>query len=306
MPASSAIGHAAMLAFSALVAFSFTFGSLIAHQIDPTVLTTIRFVVALIVMSTIAVFTSVNFRRLFRDLWRWLIIGGCMAAYFNLMFVALRHTTPLATSAVFTLTPLLAAGFGYVLLGITTGRTTFLALITGAIGALWVIFKGSWEAALSLDFGTGEAIFLIGAIAHAAVPALRLKLVPNSTAFEAALGTIFGALIVTLFFAAPELVHVVWGEVSNAVWLFAIYLGVGATAATFFLLQVAVKRLPPGKVMAYTYLIPAWVVLHGAVMGQSEKPILYVAVALILSALFVLLFSEENQAKTDQGSESGN
>lgn len=287
------IGHCAMLAFSALVAFSFTFGKIIADDIDPTVLTAIRFVIALAAMGGVALFVKVNLGQMIRDLWRWIVIGACMAAYFNLMFVALRYTTSLATSAVFTLTPLIAAAFGAVLIKTPVGRTTLLALVIGAIGAIWVIFRGNMELMLAFGIGKGEAIFLLGAIAHAAVPALRLRLLPGATAFEAAIGSVLGALIVTLFFAFPALGQVDWPQVSTTVWLIAIYLGLAATAMSFFLLQVAVQRLPPGKVMAYTYLVPAWVMLHGVALGNSESPAVYIGVGLTLVALFILLFSDE-------------
>lgn len=284
-----------MLAFSALVAFSFTFGKVIADEINPAVLTAIRFVIALIAMGSMAAFVKFDGRQMFRDLWRWMIVGACMATYFNLMFVALRYTTSLATSAVFTLTPLMAAGFGFVLIKASVGRATILALVFGAIGAVWVIFRGDLALMLAFGIGKGEAFFLVGAIAHAAVPALRMRMLPNASAFEAAIGTIFGALIVTLFFAFPALRDVTWSEVSSTVWWVALYLGIAATAMSFFLLQVAVQRLTPGKVMAYTYLVPAWVVVHGLAMGRSEEPVLYIGVALILTALAILLFSDERR-----------
>lgn len=299
MQKSNAIGHCAMLGFSALVAFSFTFGKVIADEIDPAVLTAIRFIIALVAMSSLAVFVKIDGRQMVRDLWRWMIIGACMAAYFNLMFVALRYTTSLATSAVFTLTPLIAAGFGYVLIKAPIGRTTLLALAIGGIGAVWVIFRGDLQLLLAFGIGKGEALFLIGAIAHAAVPALRLRMLPNASAFEAAIGSIFGALVVTLIFAFPALRDVTWSEVSATVWWVSLYLGIAATAMSFFLLQVAVQRLTPGKVMAYTYLVPAWVVVHGLVMGRSEKPVIYVGVVLTLAALTILLFSDERRVQAE-------
>jgi drug/metabolite transporter (DMT)-like permease len=296
MSKSNAIGHLAMLAFSAIVAFSFTFGKVIADQINPAILTAIRFVIGLCAMGIVALFVRVDVKQMVKDLWRWILIGACMAIYFNLMFVALQYTTSLGTSAVFTLTPLIAAGFGYVLTNTSVGRATILALTIGAIGATWVIFRGDFELFKTFAVGKGEAIFLVGAIAHAAVPALRMRLLPKATAFEAAIGSVFGALIVTLFFALPAMGDVAWAEIPRTVWLVTLYLGVAATAMSFFLLQVAVQRLKPGKVMAYTYLVPAWVVVHGVAFGHSEQPILYVGVALTLVALTILLFSDEASA----------
>ena len=291
---SRAIGHLSMFAFSALVAFSFTFGGAIADDVDPAVLTAMRFVIAALVMGLVAVAARNGALRLNRHNWQWLAIGGCMAVYFITMFEALRHTTPLATSAVFTMTPLLAAGFGYAVISMRSAPTTLAALLIGAVGALWVVFRGDLDRALAFEIGTGERIFLIGVLAHAAVPALTRRLAPDSTAFEAAFGTVAGALVVTLAYAMPELLATDYAGLPVAVWMVALYLGVVTTAGTFFLLQVAVPRLSPGKVMAYTYLVPSWVVLHSLVLGQGEKGVVYAGGALTLLAMLVLLVSKSD------------
>lgn len=291
---SSAIGHLSMFAFSALVAFSFTFGGAVANDIDPAVLTTMRFVIAGLSMGLVAVAARNGRLRVPRCRWQWLVIGGCMALYFIAMFEALRHTSPLATSAVFTMTPLLAAGFGYALISMRSAPTTLSALAIGAVGALWVVFRGDLDRALAFEVGLGERIFFVGALAHAAVPALTRRLAPDSTAFEATFGTVAGALLVTLVYAMPELLATDYAALPAAVWMVALYLGVVTTAGTFFLLQVAVPRLSPGKVMAYTYLVPSWVVLHGLALGHSERAVVYAGGALTLLAMLVLLFSKSD------------
>ncbi|WP_350334283.1 DMT family transporter [Coralliovum pocilloporae] len=288
-----AAGHGAMLLFSALVAFSFTFGKLVATDIEPAVITLFRFVIAALTMTALAVFWRNDLSRLKRNLWRWLLVGGCMAAYFILMFEALRLTTSLATSAVFTLTPLMAALFGWLFMAIPVGRMTLVALLTGAAGALWVIFRGDLDKALALDIGQGEALFFLGAVAHAVVPALTRRLCPGSTAYEAAFGTVLGALAVTMAYTVLTAQAVDPGSLSVAVWWVALYLGIVTTAGTSVLLQIAIPRIAPGKVMAYTYLVPSWVVLHELVMGQAAFGPLYIGVLITLVALGLLLFTDK-------------
>ncbi len=56
------------------------------------------------------------------------------------------------------------------------------------------------------------------------------------------------------------------------------------------LLQYATLRLPSAKVMAYTYLVPSWVIVWDLALGQSPPaPLVTVGVALTLVALFLLL-----------------
>ncbi|MEM8981263.1 MAG: EamA family transporter, partial [Pseudomonadota bacterium] len=172
------LGHMAMLAFSALVAFSFTFGSLVANDIDPAVITAIRFVIAVVTLALVAKALGMSLSFLFKGTWRWMVIGGLMAGYFITMFEALALTTPLATAAVFTLAPLMAACFGWVLLQLRTVWVTLSALCLGAAGALWVIFRGDLNSLIGFEVGMGEVLFFFGTIAHAAVPAVTRRLAP--------------------------------------------------------------------------------------------------------------------------------
>lgn len=162
------------------------------------------------------------------------------------MFEALRLTTALATSAVFTLTPLLAAGFGWLLIGVRANGTTLAALMLGGIGAVWVIFKADLSLFLALSIGPGERLFFFGVIAHAAVPALTRQLCPNSTAFEAALKSSIGALIISSLYAAPEVMTTDFTTLRPLVWGVILYLGLVTTAITFLLIQVAVPPIAPG------------------------------------------------------------
>jgi drug/metabolite transporter (DMT)-like permease len=284
------IGHLAMLAFSILVSVSFTFGSVVASDIDPGVLTLLRFAVATLVLGSVALLSGTRLQGGLSHLWRWGVIGGLFAAYFITMFEALRLTTPLATAAVFTLTPLIAAGFGRALLGTKTSLPTLGTLLLGGVGALWVIFKADLSLLLSLSIGPGEQLFFLGVIAHAAVPAMTRRLAPEAAPLEAALGASFGALVIAGGYAIPPALVTDFTALRPLVWWLVLYLGVVTTAVTFFLIQVAIARIAPGKVMAYTYLVPSLVLLQSLVLwGQSEPPLIYLGVAATLVALGILV-----------------
>jgi len=293
------LGHLAMLVFAWLISFSFTLGALVAGDIDPGVLTGLRFVVATAALAFVAQISGLSWRTLWRNGWRWLIIGALFALYFITMFEALRLTTALATSAVFTLTPLIAAGFGWLLIGVRANGTTLVALVLGGVGAVWVIFKADLSLLLALSIGPGERLFFFGVIAHAAIPALTRRLCPNATALEAALGSSIGALILSGLYAAPEAVQTDFAALRPLVWGVILYLGLVTTAITFFLIQVAVPRIAPGKVMAYTYLLPSLVLGQSIVFhAQYEPALIYVGVILTLVALVILVL--QDTAPNDQ------
>jgi drug/metabolite transporter (DMT)-like permease len=283
-------GHAAMLTFSALVAGSFSLGGRIANDIDPAALTALRFLVAALVIGLAAVLTGSMNRKALRAPWRYLILGGLFGFYFVLMFEGLKTATPVSTAAVFTLTPLLAAGFGWWIMSQITTRGMALALTLGASGALWVIFRGDLDALLALKVGRGEVIYFVGCIAHA----VYIPLIPKLSRGEGVLAFTFfilvaGALVVGLV-GAGRIAATDWSALPLRVWLVLGYLVFFASGVSITILQYASLRLKAAKVMAYTYLTPSFVILWEiALDGEIPTAILLPGIGLTMIALVILL-----------------
>lgn len=279
-----------MLVFSALVAGSFALGSLAANEIAPTALNALRFVLSAAIVGAVMLATRSATRDGFRAPWRYLLLGGIFAVYFVLMFEGLKTAPPVSTAAVFTLTPIIAGGFGWLLLRQVTTPRMVLALVIGGVGALWVIFRADIAALRAFDVGRGEVIYFFGCVAHALYTPLSRKLNRGESAVQFAFGVLVAGAIVLLIWGAPELLATPWSTLSGIVWITLIYLAVFASSATFVLLQYATLRLPSAKVMAYTYLTPAWVVLWQLGLGKGAPPIMILAgVALTVLALALLL-----------------
>lgn len=286
-------GHLAMLSFSAAVSLSFSFGHIVAKDIAPTALNTVRFALAALILLGLARSLRIPVRPIFTGFWRFGLMGGLMAVYFITMFEALRLTTAVSTAAVFTLTPLMAAGCGLLIAGQRSGRWTLIALSIGALGAIWVIFRADLNALLRFELGRGEALFAIGALGHALVPALARKLASDINPLQTSLGTVLGSLLVTGIYGFGDLISTDFASLRPAVWMVIAYLAIVATAGSFFLIQFASQRLPASKVMAYTYLVPSWVVLWDFLFYGTTPPALLLAgVAATLLALAMLLRGE--------------
>jgi drug/metabolite transporter (DMT)-like permease len=280
-------GHLAMLAFSALVAGSFSLGVLAAPHIDPGALSVVRFVLAGVLVGVAAALTTGIPRSAWAAPWRYLVLGGLLGAYFVLMFEGLKTAAPVSAAAVFTLTPVMAAGFGWLFLRQRlTGRMA-VALCIGGVGALWVIFRADLGALMAFEVGRGEAIYFVGCVAHAAYAPLVCKLNQG----EPAVVFTFGMMVAGQAYSARSAVMATdWGALPGIVWVTLVYVAVAASAMTFVLLQYATLRLPAAKVMAYTYLVPSWVALWEVVLhGLVQPGLVLVGVAMTVLALFLLL-----------------
>ncbi|MDP3262630.1 MAG: DMT family transporter [Tabrizicola sp.] len=283
-------GHLAMLAFSALVAGSFSLGALAAPFVDPAALSALRFFIAAVLVGMAAAATTGLPRRAFAAPWRYLLLGALLAAYFVLMFEGLRTAAPVSAAAVFTLTPVMAAGFGWLFLRQRmTGRMA-LALAIGAAGALVVIFRGRLSAMLGLNVGVGEVTYFWGCVAHAAYAPLVRKLNRGEPAIVFTFGMMVAGTALLTVWAWPAIRATDWAALPAIVWITLAYVAVAASAVTFVLLQYATLRLPAAKVMAYTYLVPAWVILWEISLHGAWPPgIVLAGVAMTGLGLWLLL-----------------
>ena len=286
-----------MLSFAVLISGSFALGGQAAPHIDPAAITAMRFLLAVLVMGLFVGLTG-NWRRtVLAAPWRYLLLGGLQAAYFVLMFRALQITDPVSIGAVFTLTPLMAAGFGWLLLRQVSPPPVLFAFLVGAVGALWVIFRGDIADLLAFNFGPGERIFLVGCACHAAFTPLSPKLRRGEPLPAYTLLSLCGASLLILIYGAPAIAATDWPALPAIVWITIVYLAVFTTAITFFLVQFAATRLPSGKVMAYGYLVPSFVILWEGVSGRGwVSPMVWIGVGATIAALALLLRENREEA----------
>ncbi len=286
-------GHLAMLVFSALVAGSFSLGSIIANEIAPAALNAVRFGIAAGVIGLAALATTGLPSSAAQAPWRYLVLGGLFATYFVLMFYGLQTAPPVSAAAVFTLTPVIAAFAGWALLRQVTTPWMALALVVGAAGALWVIFRADWQAFRAFSIGGGEIIYFWGCVAHAIYTPMVRKLNRGEPAVVFTFGTLVAGCLLLTGFGWRDILATDWANLPGIVWLGLFYLSFFATAVSFVLVQFAALRLPSAKVMAYTYLVPSWVILWEIALGNGiPTGLILGGVGLTILALLMLLKDE--------------
>ncbi len=287
-----------MLAFSALVAGSFSLGSMIANEIAPEAITAARFLIASVLIWVAALLTTGLPRSAAQAPWRYLVLGGLFAAYFVLMFHGLKTAPPVSAAAVFTLTPVMSAVAGWVLLRQITTPRMALALSVGAFGALWVIFRADWQAFKAFEIDRGEVIYFFGCVAHAVYTPMVRKLNRGEPAVVFSFGTLVAGCLLLTLYGWSEIRSTDWVNLPLIVWVGLLYVSIFATAASFVLVQFSTLRLPSAKVMAYTYLIPSWVILWEIALGQQPPALLVLVGAILTVVALVLLLKVEDQPRT--------
>jgi drug/metabolite transporter (DMT)-like permease len=193
-------------------------------------------------------------------------------------------------AAVFTLTPAISAVAGLALLGQRVTPRLALALAAGTLGALWVIFRADLGAVARLAVGPGEALFLAGCVAHGVYPAVSRRLTAGDPPVATTFGMLLAGWLLLGLWGWRAILETDWMHLRPLVWATLLYLSAVSGAATFLLIQYAVTRLPAAKVMAYTYLTPAFVALWELALGHgTPPPAILAGVAATILALALLL-----------------
>ena len=283
-----------MLCFSALVAGSFSLGAMVANDIEPAALNAARFWIAAIVIGAAVLATGGLPRSALRAPWRYVVLGGLFSVYFVLMFEGLKTAAPVSAAAVFTLTPLMAGVFGWLLLRQITTPRMALALAIGGLGALWVIFRADWRAFVAFEVGPGEIIYFVGCVSHALYTPMVRALNRGEPAFVFTFGMLLAGAALLTVYGWNDILATRWAALPDRVWIALIYVALFASAASFVLLQFATMRLPSAKVMAYTYLTPSWVIGWEIALGRGAPTgLIWLGVGLTIAALAMLLRDEE-------------
>jgi len=272
-----------------LVATSFPLGAAITNEMDSLVLTFLRFALAALLFAPFVAWRYGIAMPSIRDLARYSILSACLVGFFWGMFTALQTTSALNTATIFALTPVITAGVSALLLKERLNKASRIALPAGIIGAVWVIFRGDPAALLSLNLGLGDGIFFMGTVAMGFYGPLVKYFHRGEPMAQITFWTLVSGAVWLLILSAPRLLEVEWSAVPIEVYGGIAYLSVFTTLVTFFVFQWSATVIGPTKVMSYTYLNPALVIVIAVVLGQEVPPLAIIPGLLLIFAATLIL-----------------
>ncbi len=281
--------HAVTLLANLMVSTSFPVGKEIAHALEPGVLMLLRFAVAALLMGVYVYFRYGLAWPGWGALWRYAAIALTVVIFFWCMFESLRYTSALNTSALFTTVPVLSAIFAFFMAGERLGRYRLAALALGLVGALWIIFRGDPERLVALDVNKGDGIFLAGCFVFGFYGVFVKRFDRGEPTAIMTFWILLFSAIFYLAIAGKDLAASPWAETGLDVYGWIVYLAVVSTVISFFMFQYATPRIGPTRVLAYSYFIPAFVLLVDWAIGRGLPPVMTLpGIAIVLIASFVI------------------
>ena len=264
--------HLVMLLFSLFVAGSFIFGKIFAEIIQPELLTFYRFLLGSLILGSYLSYSKNLSQAILIRPWRYFVLSGIYSIYFVFMFIALRHTSTISTSAIFALMPFSTLILDSLFFNKKSKPLIWLALGLSSFGALFIVFDGSFNNALNFKLDYGEFIFLIGTIIYSTYALFQ----PRLNNGENLLITTFGVLTAGTVILGITLIiqdqNFIPDKISIGLISLIIYLAIFASIGTILCLNYASTKIPGTNVMAYSLLIPFWVLLVESFVKDGLAP----------------------------------
>ncbi|RBO85951.1 DMT family transporter [Marinomonas aquiplantarum] len=296
-----------LFVWALLMASSFVVsGNMVAYA-SPIATAFFRFVLALVLMVGILLVKmqmnkSVNKAKgvtqlsaLFssQKVWQYAVISGALVGFFIGMFAALESTTPLHTSVLYTLVPLMGVLIAKFWLGESASILKVFGFVLGSFGAVLVLLATQGNG--PFVWHKGDYIFLGASV-------LLAFHVVSVQKWGQAVGAFEGAFLIMLFGTIWLLpIAIMWGDLSSVAWgelgfwLNGLYLTVFTTLFTFMLQQILVRSVGANRILAASYTIPVWVALWLALSSWQWTLLFNMGFGLGLVCLLLALYLIDKQ-----------
>lgn len=283
--------HLYVLLATILISGSFLASQKLANVIDPISLTLYRFVLALIFLSPVIIFSKNRLKNVFKILPKAMVVSLVYTLYFIGMLRALENTTVLNTGAIYTLVPLMTAVLCIFFFKEKIALKQLFIYILGIISTCIVVFQADFTLFLTLSLNKGDIIFLIASLSMALYPVfIKLLYSKKDELLVLVFSTLLGGIIWMSLTMQILNIPYNWNKIELNHFYSLLYLVLATTILTLFLYQKATLILGAKKIMAYIYLNPAFVaVIMFLLEGQTISFGVFLGILLSAFATIIIL-----------------
>lgn len=223
----------------------------------------------------------------------WPRILGCaifgMVINMLFFFKGLSLSTPINSSVIITLSPVMVLILASILIGERITWLKTLGIIIGMAGALVLVLFSNGESQNAPDIPLGNTLFIVNAFSYG----LYLILVKPLTAKYSSITLMKWLFLIAIFINLPvtigEFTSVDWMHLPfDAIWKMG-YVVVGTTFLTYLLNVYALKQLSPATISAFIYLQPLIAISFAIVVGADTlTPVKALAALLVFAGVYMV------------------
>ncbi len=264
-------------------ATNFVFSVSAINAVGPVQLTGARWLLSLILLVPIALFTEHPDWSVIRGEWKLHLVQSILgySGYTLLLYFALQSTSSFSASIIVALNPaMISIGARLIHKENLSSRAVF-GIVVSFIGALVVVLGSG--AGGEVSFAFGDLLIVLSSIVWTAYVMISPRVVtPPITATTVQAGM---AGLVMIPFMAVDLAlgNVGWGTLQAVDWFGILWIGLAPSAAAYFLWNISSEKIGPTKTGAFLNLIPVFTALLVVALGGT------ITVLQILGGVVVLV-----------------
>jgi len=211
-----------------------------------------------------------------------------MVLNMNMFFKGLELSTPINSSVVITLTPVILLVLGAIFLKerITWLKSTGIAI--GLVGALILILFGIKTQENAPNIPLGNVLFIVNATSYAFYLILVKPLVAKYSSITLMKIFFLLAVFMNIPIGLPQFMEVAWLDLGfTEIWKLA-FVVIGTSVLTYLFNIYALKQLSPSTIGVFMYLQPLVAVGYAIFVGaDSLSTVRIVAAFLIFTGVFL-------------------
>lgn len=211
-----------------------------------------------------------------------------MVLNMNMFFKGLELSTPINSSVVITLTPVILLVLSAIFLRERITWIKSIGIGIGLIGALVLILFGAKSQENAPNIPIGNLLFIVNAVSYAFYLIFVKPLVSKYSSITLMKIFFLIAFFMNIPIGGSQFLEVAWMDLGfSEIWKM-IFVVVGTTVLTYLFNVYALKQLSPSTIGAFIYLQPVLATLFAVFAGaDSITPLRLFAAALIFTGVFL-------------------
>ncbi|MGY8933386.1 MAG: DMT family transporter [Flavobacteriales bacterium] len=230
------------------------------------------------------------FEKVERKDWLRFLACGLFGMTINMLmfFKGLSLSTPINSSVVITLVPVILLILSAIFLKEKITWRKYIGIGLGLLGALFLIFFGMKTQNNAPNIPLGNILFLVNAFSYSIYLIIVKPLVKKYNSITLMKWFFLIAFIINFPIGINEFIEVEWSKLPLDIISKLAFVVIGTTFFTYLFNIYALKQLQPSTIGAFIYLQPVIAILFAIIVGSdSITPIRIGAAALIFVGVFL-------------------
>ncbi len=214
-----------------------------------------------------------------------------------LFFKGLDLSTPINSSVIITISPIIVLILSAVLIKEKITLIKIIGIIIGFAGALSLILFGAEIRQDAPNIPLGNSLFIVNATSYAFYLIIVKPLTGKYSSITLMKWLFLIALIINFPITISEFKEVAWVSLpSEAIWKMA-FVVIGTTVLTYLLNIYALKHLKASTIGAFIYLQPLLAIIFAISLGADTLNIIKItAAALVFLGVYLVTKKEKKKA----------